>query len=82
MATVRAHKEIRAEFASAIGKRIFWARKAINITQSQVARELGLADSTAIGYWESGAHCPPSYLLAELADLLGVSLDYLVRGKD
>ena len=50
------------------------------MTQSQVARALGLAGGEAVSVWERGAFEPNSAaLLHRLADVLGVAVPELLR---
>lgn len=55
----------------------FIARKKCNLTQSQVAALLGIKD-TAISKWECGRTLPDGRTLKRVADLYGVSSDYLL----
>lgn len=57
--------------------RFFIARKKCNLTQSQVAAVLGIKD-TAISKWECGRTLPDGRTLKRVADLYGVSSDYLL----
>lgn len=55
------------------------ARIVAGLSQSEVARRLGVQPHTVYRYERQGL-TPSVNLLAELADTLGVSLDWLVRG--
>ena len=56
------------------------ARQEAGLTQSQVARALGLAGGEAVSVWERGAFEPNSAaLLHRLADVLGVAVPELLR---
>ena len=57
--------------------RIREARLRANLTQSQIAKRLGISNTTFSGY-ETGAHDPKSDLLIQIADICGVSVDYLL----
>ena len=48
-----------------------------NMTQSEVAEKLNYTDKS-VSKWERGEAIPPIDVLKDLADLYGVSLDYLV----
>ena len=58
-----------------IGKRIADARKRINISQAQLARQLFIS-SQAVGKWERGESLPDIITLNRLAGMLGVDLNY------
>lgn len=47
-----------------------------------MATHLGYEDSASVAGWELGRGTPPAFLLGEVAEMLGVSLNYLVLGKD
>jgi len=53
------------------------ARQAAGISQKDLAARLGISPPTLSGY-ESGAHDPKSDLLSDIADICGVSVDYLL----
>lgn len=62
------------------GKRLAHWRKEKGMTQLQVAQALHVSDS-AVSRWESGESYPDITLLVPLADLLGRSLDDLLRDQ-
>lgn len=57
--------------------RIKEAREKANIEQRVLAQKLGISPSTLSGY-ESGKHDPKSENLSQIADICGVSVDYLL----
>lgn len=57
------------------------ARKAVGLSQTQLAEGLGLTHSAVQG-WESGRCEPGMKNLVPLSRLLGVSIDYLLAGED
>ncbi|MBQ7827287.1 MAG: helix-turn-helix transcriptional regulator [Clostridia bacterium] len=63
-----------------IGTRIAELRNAKNITQLELAEKLGVTDR-AVSKWETGGSYPDIILLPQIADIFGVSVDYLLRGK-
>jgi len=63
-----------------IGKRIAELRRAKNLTQEDLAEKFGLS-AQAVSKWENDQSCPDITLLPDLADLLGVSVDALLRGE-
>lgn len=50
-------------------------RKELNLTQQEIAEKLNVGYRT-VSHWENGAY-PDGELLPKIADVLGVSLDYL-----
>lgn len=65
---------------ASLGKRIHEKRKAIGLTQEQLAEKLGVTGQ-AVSKWESDISCPDITILAPLADILGLSVDELLRGS-
>ncbi len=63
-----------------IAKNLIFYRKAIGLTQAELAEKINYSDKS-ISKWESGNGVPDVYTLVQLADLFGVSLDALV-GSD
>lgn len=63
-----------------IGKTIAELRKNNNMTQSEVADQLGISYQ-AVSKWEREESLPDITLLPQIADLFHVSIDDLVRGK-
>ena len=63
-----------------LGARIAMLRRAAGMSQAQLANAAGVSPS-AIGMYEQGRREPSIETLVAMADILGVSLDLLVRGK-
>ena len=62
--------------------RIAGARKALALTQVQLAHRLGVSPQ-AVTQWESGAREPRGVdALVRLAEALGCTLDWLCAGHD
>ena len=61
-----------------IGSKLAQARKAVNLTQEQLAERLGVTRQ-AVSRWESGAAYPETDKIVRMARLLNVSCDYLLR---
>ncbi len=57
------------------------ARASMNLTQSQVAKQLGISVSTYTKY-ETASNEPDLKMLVKLADFYHLSVDYLLRGHD
>lgn len=51
-------------------------RRAAGMTQEQLAQRLGLSYQ-AVSKWENGLSCPDVFLLPDIAEIFGVSLDRL-----
>ena len=62
------------------GKLIAELRKKQGMTQQQLADKLNLSNKT-ISKWESGSGSPDISNLLALAEVLGVSVDELLRGE-
>lgn len=58
-----------------IGNKITEARKARNLSQSQLAQQLAIS-SQAVGKWERGESMPDIITFNRLAEVLGVDLNY------
>lgn len=64
-----------------LGKRIAALRKEKGLKQDALAEALGVSPQ-AVSKWENDQTCPDISLLPKLADLLGVSVDELLSGKE
>ena len=64
-----------------LSKRIAHLRKKKGMSQSQLAAALNVRPST-IGMYEQGRRVPDLSTLISISRLFGVSLDYLVTGKE
>lgn len=64
-----------------IGKRISRFRKGKNMTQEELAGQVGVS-SQAVSKWENDASCPDISLLPQLCKVLGISTDELLTGKN
>lgn len=66
---------------SSMGERIRAARRNAGLTQKDIADRFSI-QATAVTQWESNRSVPEPRRMGELASILGVSLDYLVSGKE
>jgi transcriptional regulator with XRE-family HTH domain len=66
------------KFAKRLGRLLATKRLAKQLTQEQLAERLGVEQET-ISRFERGATLPPLARLLEIADVLDVALDELVR---
>lgn len=60
-----------------LGKRISTRRKALGLTQDQLAEKLGVT-AQAVSKWENDQSCPDITTLPRLADIFGISVDTLL----
>jgi transcriptional regulator with XRE-family HTH domain/DNA-directed RNA polymerase subunit RPC12/RpoP len=63
-----------------IGKFIADSRKNKSLTQAELAEKLGITDR-AVSKWECGKAMPDTSLMLELCDILGISVNELLRGE-
>jgi len=68
------HKEVHIEM---VADRIKFLRESNNLTQSELARQLGITRSS-VNAWEQGISVPSTQYVVELACLFNVSVDYLL----
>jgi len=61
-----------------LGKKIQKLRKEKNWTQEELAERLGVS-SQAVSKWETDISSPDILLLRPLAELMGISVDYLLN---
>ena len=64
-----------------IGKYIAEKRKALGITQKQLADQVGLTDK-AVSKWERGKSIPDHAVMHDLCDALGISVNEFLSGED
>lgn len=64
-----------------IGKYIADKRKALGLTQKQVADKLGMSDKS-VSKWERGLCLPDVSILMTLCDMLGISINEFFAGED
>ena len=64
-----------------IGSRIAKFRKGKNLTQEELANQVGVS-SQAVSKWENDASCPDISLLPQLCKVLGITTDELLTGKN
>lgn len=64
-----------------IGSRIAKFRKEKSMTQEDLANLMGVS-SQAVSKWENDASCPDISLLPKLCEVLGITADELLTGKN
>ena len=62
-----------------IGKYIAGKRKALGMTQAQVAEKLGMSDKS-VSKWERGVCLPDVSVYMALCEILGISLNEFIAG--
>lgn len=61
-----------------LGKRIKKARKAIGISQKQLAEKAYISKGT-LSYYEQGRTCPPALTLLSLCEVLNVNPNVMLK---
>ena len=56
-------------------------RKSKGYSQLKVAMDLNISRE-ALSYYENGQRCPNLDMLVSLSEYFGVSIDYLITGKE
>lgn len=64
-----------------IGERIAWARERAGLNKNRFARELGTSWQH-VDHWEKGRTEPSLASMRRIAELLGVSIDFLLGVRD
>lgn len=64
-----------------LGARLRKAREDSGLTQTQIAKEF-LITRNAVSLWESDVNAPTTDKIARIADLTGVSVEWLLSGRD
>lgn len=65
------------ELKLTVAKNIMEHRKRLNMTQLQLAEKLNYSDK-AVSKWERAEALPDVYVMRELADIFGISMDQLI----
>lgn len=73
--------EVIGNFSKQFGERLRKARYLKEMSQVEVAKEVGFIQNT-ISRYERGEREPPLYLVYRFAKLYGVTIDYLLGFKD
>ena len=64
-----------------IGRNITAYRKALGLTQAELAERINYSDKS-VSKWESGGGAPDIYVLVQLAEIFGVTVNELVGRSD
>ena len=60
-----------------VAENITMLRMSLNLTQAQLGEKLNYSDKS-VSKWERGESIPDVFVLKEIADLGGVTVDYLI----
>ncbi|MBR5562247.1 MAG: helix-turn-helix transcriptional regulator [Clostridia bacterium] len=63
-----------------LGNNIYGRRKAMGMTQDDIAARLGVSPQ-AVSKWENNLSCPDISLLPEISKIFGVSVDELLKDE-
>ncbi len=63
-----------------IARNMIGLRKEMNLTQAELADQMGYTDK-AVSKWERAESIPDVFTLKQLADIFGVTLNYLVEAE-
>lgn len=65
------------EIKKVIAENIIRLRTSMNLTQAQLGEQLNYSDKS-VSKWERGESVPDVFVLKQIADLTGVTVDYLI----
>jgi transcriptional regulator with XRE-family HTH domain len=60
-----------SDLAVIVGRNVRSARRAADLTQSELATRVGVTSLMAVSRWETGAHKPSDAFLVRLSEVLG-----------
>ena len=69
------------DFKKIVAENIIKVRTSLSMTQAQLGEELSYSDKS-VSKWERGESIPDVYVLKHIADLAGVTVDYLNSRHD
>ena len=69
------------EIKAAVAVNLVKLRGTVGMTQLQLAEKLAYSDK-AVSKWERGESIPDVFVLKQIADLFGVTVDYLINEHD
>lgn len=81
MATRSSHRS-NSTIRDLIGRNIADARRAADLSQTELAREAGVTDGQIISKWERGVHRPSDEALLALGAVLGHDLAWFFTDHD
>ncbi len=69
------------DFKKIVAENIVRLRTSLNMTQAQLGEKLNYSDKS-VSKWERGESVPDVFVLKQLADLAGVTVDYIITPHD
>ena len=63
-----------------VGDLIYRLRKEKQLTQKELANQIGISDKT-ISKWERGLGCPDVSLLKDLSEIFQINIEKILDGK-
>ena len=69
------------DFKKTVAENITALRGSMNLTQAQLGEKLNYSDKS-VSKWERGESLPDVYVLKQIADMAGVTVDYLLNTDD
>ena len=69
------------EFKKTVADNIIRLRTSLNMTQAQLGEKLNYSDKS-VSKWERGESVPDVFVLKQIADLSGVTVDYIINPHD
>lgn len=69
------------DFKKIVAENIIKLRTSLGMTQAQLGEELSYSDKS-VSKWERGESIPDVYVLKHIADLAGVTVDYIINRHD
>ena len=69
------------DFKKVTAENIIKLRTSMNLTQAQLGEKLNYSDKS-ISKWERGESVPDVFVLKKLADMAGVTVDYIITPND
>lgn len=69
-----------ADHRKFVGRNIMLARTAVGCKQVDWSRKYGLGAGSKLANWEAGAHYPNVWVLLQICDDYGFTLDWFFRG--
>ena len=69
------------DFKKIVAENIIKLRTSMNMTQAQLGEHLNYSDKS-VSKWERGESVPDVFVLKQIADLAGVTVDYIITRHD
>lgn len=76
-----AHSDTKGKQGTTMGRRLASRRALLGLSQTEAAEKAGFTQAYLSQLENDKAVAPPLHTIAKLADVYGVSIDYLVNGE-